>query len=183
MATSIWSANAGMKALFDALNVAYGEKESRGFIALNATSLAFTAGMLVFALFAISAAIVVPIVLKFVALGPAFETLLRWSRWPVLLGALALALALLYRFGPTRKKPRWRWITVGSAFAGLTWIAASAGFSWYAANFGSYNETYGTLGAVIGFMTWIWISVIVIMVGAELNAEVEAQAKGSTAET
>jgi membrane protein len=183
LATSIWSANAGMKALFDALNVAYGEKESRGFIALNATSLAFTAGMLVFALFAISAAIVVPIVLKFVALGPAFETLLRWSRWPVLLGALALALALLYRFGPTRKKPRWRWITVGSAFAGLTWIAASAGFSWYAANFGSYNETYGTLGAVIGFMTWIWISVIVIMVGAELNSEVEAQAKGRTAET
>ncbi|MDB5650925.1 MAG: hypothetical protein JWL62_2445 [Hyphomicrobiales bacterium] len=183
LGTSIWSANAGMKALFDALNVAYGEKESRGFIALNATSLAFTAGMLAFAGFALAAAIGLPIVLRYVGLGTGFETLLLLLRWPVLLVLLGLALALLYRFGPTRKKPRWRWISVGSTFAGLTWIAASVGFSWYASRFGTYNETYGTLGAVIGFLTWIWISVIVIMVGAELNSEVEAQAKGSTAET
>jgi membrane protein len=180
LGTSLWSSNAGMKAMFDALNVAYGEKESRGFIALNATSLAFTAGMLAFALLALASAIVIPIALKYVGLGSTVETLISWLRWPVLLVVLVFGLALLYRFGPTRKKPHWQWITVGSGFAGIAWMVASAGFSWYAANFGSYNETYGTLGAAIGFMTWVWISVTVILVGAELNSEVEAQAKGSS---
>ena len=179
LATSLWSANAGMKALFDALNVAYGEKETRGFLALNATSLAFTAGMLVFALLALGAAIVVPIALKYIPLGSVAEGLVKWLRWPALLAVLIFGIALLYRFGPTRKKPRWQWISVGSGFAGIAWIVASAGFSWYAANFGSYNETYGTLGAAIGFMTWVWISVTVIMVGAELNAETEVQATGT----
>lgn len=179
LAVSIWSANAGMKALFDALNVAYGEKETRGFIALNLQSLAFTAGMLLFALLAIGAAIAVPVALKFLALGPTVETLLSWARWPILWLVLVLALALLYRFGPTRKKPEWKWITVGSAFASIMAIAASAAFSWYAANFAAYNETYGTLGAAIGFMTWVWITVTVIMIGAELNSEIELQAKGT----
>lgn len=159
LAVSIWSANAGVKALFDALNVAYGEKETRGFIALNLQSLAFTAGMLLFALLAIRATIAVPVALKFLPLGAFVETLLAWARWPLLWLALVLALALLYRFGPTRKKPKWKWITVGSAFASIMAIAASAAFSWYAANFAAYNETYGTLGAAIGFMTWVWITV------------------------
>jgi membrane protein len=180
LATSIWSANAGMKALFDALNVAYGEKEKRGFIALNATSLAFTAGMLIFAVVALAAAVGVPIVLAWFPLGTWLSLALNWLRWPLLLVLLALALALLYRFGPTLKKPQWRWISVGSAFASITWVIASAAFSYYAANFGSYNKTYGTLGAAIGFMTWIWISVIVIMIGAEINSEVEAQAEGES---
>ncbi|MDB5542866.1 MAG: hypothetical protein JWO64_15 [Hyphomicrobiales bacterium] len=180
LATSIWSANAGMKALFDALNVAYGEKETRGFIKLNATSLAFTAGMLIFAVVALTAAVGVPLVLAWLPLGEWLALALRWLRWPLLLVLLGVALALLYRFGPTRKKPRWRWITVGSGFACIAWVLASAAFSYYAANFGSYNKTYGTLGAAIGLMTWIWISVIVVMIGAEINSEVEAQAEGSS---
>jgi membrane protein len=180
LATSIWSANAGMKAVFDALNVAYGEKETRGFIKLNATSLAFTAGMLVFAVVALTAAVGVPLVLAWLPLGEWLALALRWLRWPLLLVLLGLALALLYRFGPTRKKPRWRWITVGSGFACIAWVLASAAFSYYAANFGSYNKTYGTLGAAIGLMTWIWISVIVVMIGAEINSEVEAQAEGES---
>jgi membrane protein len=179
LAVSIWSANAGVKALFDALNVAYGEKETRGFIELNLVSLAFTAGMILFALLAIGAAIAVPVALKLLPLGGFVETLLRWSRWPIMLLVLLLALALLYRFGPTRKKPEWKWITVGSAFASIMAIAASAAFSWYATNFAAYNETYGTLGAAIGFMTWVWITVTVIMIGAELNSEIELQAKGT----
>lgn len=176
--TSIWSANAGMKALFDALNVAYGDSETRNFFKLNAVSLAFTGGMLVLAVLALAAAVAVPILLKQVNLGAAFETAITWLRWPVLFLILVGALAVLYRFGPTRKKPRWQWITIGSTLAGAAWVAASAGFSYYASNFGSYNETYGTLGAAIGFMTWVWISVIVVMVGAELNSEIETQATG-----
>ncbi len=180
LVTSIWSANAGMKALLDALNIAYGEKETRGFIKLNATSLAFTAGMLLFAVVALVAAVGVPVVLVRLPLGAWLALGLQWLRWPLMLVLLALALAVLYRFGPTRKKPRWRWISIGSAFASIAWVLVSAGFSYYAANFGSYNQTYGTLGAAIGFMTWIWISVIAIMIGAEINSEVEAQAEGQS---
>ena len=88
-------------------------------------------------------------------------------------------LAVLYRFGPALKKPAWRWVTPGSLFAVVLLIVASGGFAYYAAHFGSYNKTYGTLGAVIGFMTWLWISSIVVMVGAEINAEVESKAKGA----
>jgi membrane protein len=87
----------------------------------------------------------------------------------------AFAIAVLYRYGPSRARAKWRWITWGSAFAAAGWIGFSLLFSWYAANFGSYNKTYGSLGAVVGFMTWIWISTIVVIIGAELDAEVEHQ--------
>jgi membrane protein len=89
-------------------------------------------------------------------------------------------LAFIFRFGPSREKPTWRWISWGSALAAILWLAASAMFSWYAANFGNYNETYGSLGAVIGFMTWLWLSAIVILIGAELNAEMEHQTARDT---
>jgi membrane protein len=88
---------------------------------------------------------------------------------------LTLALAVIYRYGPSREAPRWRWITWGSATAALLWLAVSGLFSWYAANFGKFNETYGSLGAAIGFMTWLWISAIVILLGAEVDAEMEHQ--------
>jgi membrane protein len=175
LAISLWSANAGMKAVFDALNVVYDEEEKRSFIKLNAVSLLFTVGAILLLIAAAIAVVVVPIVLNFVGLGPAAEILIRLARWPILLVAIAVALAVLYRYGPSRDTPKWRWITWGSGFASVAWIVASALFSWYAASFGSYNATYGSLGAVIGFMTWIWISAIVMLLGAELNAETEHQ--------
>jgi membrane protein len=93
---------------------------------------------------------------------------------------LAIALSLIYRFGPSRDAPRWRWISWGSVAAALLWLAGSGLFSFYAANFGNFNATYGSLGAVIGFMTWMWISAIVILLGAELNAEIEHQTARDT---
>jgi membrane protein len=94
---------------------------------------------------------------------------------------VAVALACMFRYGPSRDTPKWRWITWGSAVAALAWLIASAVFSFYAANFGNFNATYGSLGAVMGFMLWIWISNIVILLGAELNAEIEHQtARDST---
>lgn len=99
----------------------------------------------------------------------------------MLLALVALALALIFRYGPSRTKPRWRWVNWGGAVAALGWLAASALFTWYAAHFGNFNKTYGSLGAVIGFMMWMWLSVIVILIGAKLNAEIEHQtARGST---
>jgi membrane protein len=173
LAISLWSANGGIKALFDALNVVYEERERRSFIKLNAISLAFTLGMLVLFLAALTCLVALPIIEGYL---PGFMAwVLTIARWPVLLALIALTLSFVYRYGPSRAEPKWRWISWGAAFAALLWLVASGLFSWYAANFGSYDKTYGSLGAIIGFMTWMWLSVIVILVGAKLNAEVEHQ--------
>lgn len=172
---ALWSANAGIKALFDALNVVYGEKEKRGFFAVNATSLAFTIAAIGFLLIAIGAIAGLPAILKHLPLGHVLEWIISLLRWPLLLASVVVALAFIYRYGPSRDRPKWKWVTWGSAIAGVLWLGVSALFSWYAANFGSYNETYGSLGAVIGFMTWLWISAIVILLGGEINAEMEHQ--------
>lgn len=177
---SLWSANAAMKSLFDSLNVVYGERERRGFIKLNAISLLFTAGAIVFAVVALGAIVVVPIVLNYVGLSSAADVLLRIGRWPAIFVCVSLALALIYRYGPDREQPKWRWISWGSALAAALWLAASLLFSWYTASFGSYNATYGSLGAVVGFMTWLWMSASVILVGAELDAELEHQTARDT---
>jgi membrane protein len=175
LAVSLWSANAAMKALFDTLNIVYGEQEKRGFVKLNAMSLGFTVAGIAFILIALGAVVVIPVALKYLGLSNATDTLIRIARWPAMFLALAMGLACIYRFGPSREAPRWRWITWGSTAAAIMWLAASALFAFYAANFGTFNETYGSLGAVIGFMTWLWISAIAILLGAELNAEMEHQ--------
>lgn len=175
LAVSIWSANAGVKGMFDALNVVYGEREKRSFIKLNCISLAFTCGGLLFVLLALIALVVLPLVIDYLGLTRGAQWLLALGKWPLLLLAVGLAVALLYRHGSSREKTQWRWLTWGSAFAAVGWLVVSVLFSWYAANFGSYNKTYGSLGAAAGFMTWIWLSCIVILLGAELDAEMEHQ--------
>jgi len=173
IATSLWSANQGTKALFEALNVVNASTESRGFIHRTLVTLAFTLGALAFLVLAMGAVVVVPMVLNLLGLTGIGAALLRYARWPLLLAMVGVLLALIYRFGPSREEATWRLISWGSGFAAISWLLGSAGFSWYVANFGSYNKTYGSLGAVVGFMTWIWISVIIILVGGELNAELE----------
>jgi membrane protein len=173
LTVSLWSANAAMKSLFDTLNIVYGEKETRGFVKVNAMSLAFTVTGIAFVLATLSAVVVIPVILNYVGLSNFVDLLVRIARWPTMFVGVALALALIYRFGPDREAPRWRWITWGSAVATILWLAASALFSWYAENFGKFNETYGSLGAAIGFMTWLWISAIVILLGAEFDATME----------
>jgi len=175
LAVSLWSANAAMKSLFDTLNIVYAEKETRGFLKLNAISLAFTVVAIGFVLLALAVVVIVPVVLNYLALSNFTDLLVRLARWPTMFVSLSLALACVYRFGPSREAPRWRWITWGSVAATILWLAASALFSFYAANFGKFNETYGSLGAVIGFMTWLWVSAIVILLGAELDSEMEHQ--------
>jgi len=172
---SLWSANAGIKSLYDALNLVYNESEKRSFVKLNLVSLTFTLLAILFVLLAISAMVVVPIVLNFLGLGGATEMIFKIARWPALFVVVAWALALIYRYGPSREKPRWRWISWGSALAAVCWIGVSILFSWYAENFGSYNKTYGSLGAIIAFMFWIWLSIIVVLIGGEINAETEHQ--------
>jgi membrane protein len=173
LALSLWSANAGMKALFDGLNVAYEEKEKRGLIRLNAIALTFTVGGIVFVLAVLGLVVALPFALGF--LGYVGENPMWMLRWPLLLGVVVVALAGLYRYGPSRRHARWRWVSWGSVAAALLWLVASMAFSWYVGRFAFYDRTYGSLGAVVGFMTWMWLSVIVVLFGAELNAEIEHQ--------
>jgi len=182
-ALSLWGANAGTKAIFDALNIIYKEREKRGFIMLTLWSLAFTVGVIVLVVVALAGIVAVPVALKLLGVtgwsGPALLTLLRW---PLLYLAILFALACLYRYGPSRTQPRWRWVSWGGAIAGGTWIIGSLLLSWYVANFGNYNATYGSLGAVIGFMVWMWFSTIIVLIGGEINAEMEHQTGKDTTE-
>jgi membrane protein len=173
---AIWSANAGVKSIFDALNVAYEAREKRGFIRLNLISLTFTVGSIAALLLMVGAVVAFPLALDHLGIAPESKLIVALARWPLLLVILLAALAILYRFAPSRDPPRWQWLSVGAVTAALLWIAGSALLSWYLSAFANYNATYGSLGAAIGLMTWMWMSAIVIMFGAELNSEIERQA-------
>ena len=180
LGVSLWSSNAAMKSLFDTLNIVHDEEEKRGFVRLNAISLSFTVGGVLFVIAALGSIVIIPVILDYVGFSNWGDFLLRVGRWPAMFLVLTFALAIIYRYGPSREAPRWRWITWGSAIAALLWLIVSGSFSWYATNFGNFNATYGSLGAVVGFMTWLWISAIVILLGAEVDAEMEHQTAEDT---
>jgi membrane protein len=173
---ALWSANSGIKSMFDALNVAYGEQEKRGFIALNLQSLLFTLAAIVASIAAFLAVVAAPVIFRFLGFG-SVEATIYIVRWPLLAGIVLLGLSILYRFGPSRAPQKWRYVSWGSTVATLLWVAISVLFSWYVASIGNYSRTYGALGAIIGFMTWIWLSAIVVILGAEINAELERHAR------
>ncbi len=182
LAIAVWSANAGMKAVIEALNVVYDEREKRGFFKLNAVSLLFTIGAIVSLLIMVSAVIAIPLVLERLGLAAETEAIVAWGRWPVIVLLLLVGLAVLYRFAPSRTEARWEWLSPGATVAALLWLAGSALLSWYLSNFGNYNATYGSLGAVIGLMMWMWMSAIIVLGGAELNSEIEHQTAADTTE-
>ena len=177
---AVGSANSGMAALFDALNVVYDEEEKRSLMRFYATTVLFTLAGIIFVIVAIAGIIVLPLVLRFVGLAATTEWLIAILRWPILLATIVVSLACIYRYGPSRNDARWRWVTWGSVVGALLWVAASMLFSWYVATFDSYNKTYGSLGAAIGFMVWLWISAVIVLLGGELNAEMEHQTARDT---
>ncbi len=172
---ALWSANAGMKAIFDALNIIYDEQERRGLVRLNLISLFFTICGIGAVLLAVSAVVVFPLLLAAFGLATMDEPIIGYLRWPAMGVLIVIGLAVLYRYGPSRRPAKWRWINVGSIFAASAWLVVSSLFSWYLGNFANYNATYGSLGAVVGLMMWMWLSAIVVLVGAELNSEIEHQ--------
>jgi membrane protein len=181
LAVALWSANAGMKAIIDALNVVYDEKEKRSFVKLNLLSLLFTLIAILSLMIALAAVVIAPMVFSAVGLSSLWSLAIAALQWPLLLVLAAIALAAIYGYGPSRAEARWQWLSVGSGAAAIGWLITSALFSWYIAHFGAYNATYGSLGAAVGMMMWMWISAIVILLGGELNAEIEHQtAKDST---
>lgn len=172
---ALWSANSGMKALFDAMNIAYEEREKRSFLVLNLMSILFTAGALLIGIVLLLTVGVVPALLRFFYLDAWTETVVAVSRWPILVVSILTGISLLYRFGPSREHAKWRWLSWGALAATAAWIIASWLFSFYLQHFANYNATYGSLGAVVGLMMWTWISVIILIAGAGINAEMEHQ--------
>ncbi|MGV8855127.1 MAG: YihY/virulence factor BrkB family protein [Devosia sp.] len=174
LGVALWGAGAGIKALFEAMNVVYGEQEKRNFFAVNLLALIFILGGLVLTIVMVSVVLVLPIILSLLYLS-SFQWLVQLGAYAVMLVFLLLAVSAIYRWGPSRQEASWRWITPGSAFATLGIVATSALFSWYAANFSNYSATYGSLGALVGMLTWMWLSVTIVILGGALNSEIEHQ--------
>lgn len=180
---ALWSASAAMQTLMTGLNVIYGEAERRGFIKFYATALGLTFGGIIGALLSLSLVAALPAALNFLPLPQDLKTLLLLVRWPLLAVAVMFGLSVLYRFGPSREKPRWQWVSWGAVAATLLWLLGSILFSWYVSSLGSYNETYGALGAVVILLMWFYLSAYSVLLGAELNAEMEHQTAKDTTET
>ncbi|WP_245190744.1 YihY/virulence factor BrkB family protein [Jannaschia formosa] len=180
VALALWSASAGVGSLIEGLNVAYDETEERGFVKLKLLTLVLTLGMILGVLVAAVLIVALPIVLEMFAFTPWIETLIAWTRFLPLALLFLAGLALLYRFGPDRDGARLAWLTPGALLALVLWLIMSVGFSLYVSNFASYNETFGSLAGVIVLLTWMWLSAYVILIGAEVNSELEAQTARDT---
>lgn len=173
---ALYSASKGIQSLMEGLNVAFEAEETRGFFKRYLVQFALTLG-LILGLFLIAAAgAVVPAALAVLNLGDTTEIVAQVLRWPLMLLIVIVGLAVLYRFGPDRHVA-WRWVTPGAALATVVWLAGTIAFTLYVSNFGSYNETFGSLGGVIVLLTWLWLSAFIILMGAEFDSEMERQAK------
>lgn len=178
---ALWSAAKGAKALITGVNVAYDEAETRGFIEVQGLALLFTVGFIVMGIVSVGLIAVLPNVIERLPLGPTGTLVAFVAQWLILLALILGALSLAYRYAPAREDAQWRWVTLGSFIAGGLWIAASGLFSWYATSFGNFNETYGALAGVVVLLLWLQITFFLVLLGAELNAELEHQtARDST---
>ena len=167
---AVWGARAGTSSMMSGLNVAMERPERRNFIKFNLVALGLTFGAILFAIIALTAVAVIPIVIAFLPLDTTVQSWLAFSRWPVFGAFVLLALDIVYRFGPSQSRPRWRLLSVGTIFAVTFWIVASWAFSLYVTRFGSYDTTYGSLGAVIVLLLWFWISALIVLIGATIDA-------------
>jgi membrane protein len=179
---ALWSASSAVRTLMEALNVAYDEEETRGTIRFYATALVLTLGGVIAVVLALVLVAGLPAVLGVIGLGGLAETLVALARWPLLAGLAIVAFAVVYRYGPSRRQPRWRWVSWGAGIAVVLWIIGSALFSVYVTRFGNYNETYGAAGAVVILLMWFLLSSYSVLIGAEINAEMERQTRKDTTE-
>lgn len=181
LAVALWSANAATTSMMTALNVVYEEREKRNLFRYYATALTITAGTVGFAILSLALIAILPAVIEFLPLGEFGKSLAKILRWPALMLMFMIGLGVMYRFAPSRRKPMWRWVTWGAFASVILWLVASALFSYYVSHFNSYEKTYGSLAGVVLLLMWLYFSAYSVIVGAELNAELEHQtAKDST---
>lgn len=171
---ALWSASGGMRTLMQALNIAYRLKEKRGTVRFYASALLLTLGAVLGTVVALALVVAIPAVIRFLGLGEALENVIGYSRWPILAAAALLGFSALYRYGPSHRPTRRpRWLSLGAVVAVLLWLGASALFSLYVGNFANYNKTYGSMGAGVILLTWFLLTAYCILLGSEINAEVE----------
>jgi len=178
--TALWSASSGTSNLMTAVNIAYEEKETRGFLKLRGIALLLTLGTVVFLVLTLALIAVVPVVLQAVPLGPVGNVLAQVVRWALLVALIIVGLAVLYRVAADRNPPKFRWVSVGSVVAALLWLLGSVGFSLYVDYFGNYNKTYGALAGVIVLLLWFFLTCYIVLLGAEINAQAEYQTERDT---
>lgn len=174
-ALALFASAKATRGLIDGLNIAYDEQERRGFFKLQAVALLLTLAAVVGAVIALTLVAVLPSLLEHLPVPRGAEVIVGWLRWPVLVGGFMLALGVLYRFAPSRDPAKWRWLSWGAGVATGLWLLASLGFSLYVSTLGNYEKTYGSLGALVVFLLWLYLSAFVVLLGAELNAEMERQ--------
>lgn len=181
---ALWTASKSVSSLITALNIAYDEQEKRGFFRLTSTSLLLTLGAVVTAIVSVALVVALPAIIGALGdqlgLSEAAKTVASVLRWPILAGVALFSIAVAYHFGPSRERPKWRWVSWGAGLATGLWLVASALFSWYVSSFGNYNETYGSLGAVVILLMWFYLTSFVVLLGAEINAEMEHQTAKDT---
>jgi membrane protein len=179
-AFALWSAHSGLTTLMTALNIAYGETERRSYIRRNLLALGFTLGAVLFIIVTLSLIALLPAVINYLPLSQDWKNFAALIRWPILIVMVMVVLAVLYRVGPSRQKAKWRWVSPGAVITTLLWVAGSAAFSYYVSRFATYDKTYGSLGAVIVLLMWLYITSYLTLIGAEINAESEHQTAHDT---
>jgi membrane protein len=180
LAIALWSANSGTSALMSALNVAYAEREKRSLLRYYGSALLLTFALILFGIVSLVLVAIIPAAIGLLPLGDFGTTLVDWVRWPVLILLFSVGLSIIYRYAPSRNEPRWSWVSWGAVAATILWIIGSALFSLYVGKFASYNRTYGSLGTVVVLLMWFWVSAFAVLLGAELNAEMEHQTARDT---
>ena len=172
---ALWSVSNLTQAMFAALNIAYEEPERRSLLRFYLSAFTFAILGILSGALMLLAIVYVPILFAYAGYSDTFELMVRVARWPLLALIVLILLALLYRYGPCRRSAKWRWLTVGSVLATVLWLAASAGFSFYVSHFANYDRIYGSLGAVVVLLFWLYLSFYIVLLGAEINAELELQ--------
>lgn len=170
---TLYSASRGMKALIEGLNIIYGEEENRGFIQLSFFAFMMTLGLIIGMVLALVLITIVPVVIATLGLSGVLDWMVSLARWPILFLAAMLGLGVIYRYGPSRRSARWQWVSWGSVLGTVLWVVGSVAFSAYVQHFGSYNETYGSLGTAIILLLWLFLTSFVVLLGAEINSEIE----------
>lgn len=176
---SLWSANKGIKSLFTGVDIAYNTENTRGFLKQNGLTLLFTFGAIVLVILSMSLIVAFPAFVDQIGLPSQLEGLISWLRWVILAIIVVSFLCLVYKFAPTRPRPRLRWVLLGSVLATVLWLIASWGFSYYVSNFGSYGEVYGSISAVVVLMLWLFLTSFIILLGAEVNSVTEQYASNA----
>lgn len=174
---SIWSANKGTKSLFTGIDIAYDTKDDRGFIKQNALTLLFTFGAILLVIISLAIIVLWPVMIDKVPLPSTIKGLITWLRWVLLAALVAFFLAAVYRYAPAKRTSEFKWVLPGALVATVLWLIASWGFSFYVKNFGSYGEVYGSISAVVVMLLWLFLTSFIILIGAELNSEIEKYAR------